>query len=143
MEGFHLPQRQISLQKQPPQVFWKKRCSQQIRKIHWKTPEQSLFFHKVAGFSLWKQRLWHRWFYVNFVTFVRTIFLQNTSERLLLSFWEHRTFHSKVPFSLSFIILKKSYSESNLEKRCSMLFMFSSLYFKLWKINTLHFLEKI
>ena len=74
MEGFHLPQRQISLQKQPPQVFWKKKCSQQIRKIHWKTPEQSLFFHKVAGFSLWKQRLWHRWFYVNFVTFVRTIF---------------------------------------------------------------------
>ena len=67
----------------------------------------SLFFNKAAGFSLWKERLWHRYFYVNFVKFLRTTFLQNTSGRLLLSLWEDRSFQYKVPFSLSFISLKK------------------------------------
>ena len=132
MEGFHMPQRQISLQKKRPEVFWKKGVL-----------SQSLFFNKVAGFSLWKEKLWHRCFHVYFVKFLRTPFLQNTSGRLLLSLWEDRTFHYKVTFSLSFNSLKKCYSGSSLGKRCSMFFMFSRLHFKLWKINTLHFLEKM
>ena len=48
---------------------------------------QSLFFDKVAGLrpaTLLKKRLWHRCFPVNFVKFLRTSFLQNTSGRLLL-----------------------------------------------------------
>ena len=48
---------------------------------------QSLFFSKVAGFSpatLLKNRLWHRYFPVNFAKFLRTTFFQNTSGRLLL-----------------------------------------------------------
>ena len=48
---------------------------------------QSLFFNKVAGLrpaTLLKKRLWHRYFPVNFVKFLRTPFLQNTSGRLLL-----------------------------------------------------------
>ena len=40
---------------------------------------QSLFFNKVAGI-----RPWHRCFPVNFVKFLRTPFLQNTSGLLLL-----------------------------------------------------------
>ena len=47
----------------------------------------SLFFNKVAGLkpaTLLKKRLWRRCFPVNFVKFLRTPFLQNTSERLLL-----------------------------------------------------------
>ena len=32
-----------------------------------------------------KKRLWHRYFPVNFAKFLRTSFLQNTSERLLLN----------------------------------------------------------
>ena len=49
---------------------------------------QSLFFNKVAGLrpaTLLKKRLRHRCFPVNFVKFLRTSFLQNTSGRLLLS----------------------------------------------------------
>ena len=42
---------------------------------------QSLFFDKVAGSFI---RLWHRCFSVNFVKFLGTSFLQNTSGRLLL-----------------------------------------------------------
>ena len=53
---------------------------------------QSLFFNKVAGLrpaTLLKKRLWHRCFPVNFVKFLRTPFLQNTSGRLLLGLPEN------------------------------------------------------
>ena len=50
---------------------------------------QSLFFNnKDAGLrppTLWKKGLWHRCFPVNFAKFLRTVFRQNTSRRLLLS----------------------------------------------------------
>ena len=49
----------------------------------------SLFFNKVADLrpaTLLKKRLWHSYFPVNFVKFLRTPFLQNTSGRLLLNF---------------------------------------------------------
>ena len=49
---------------------------------------QSLFFNKLAGLrpaTLLKRRLWHRCFPMNFSKFLTTPFLQNTSERLLLS----------------------------------------------------------
>ena len=48
---------------------------------------QSLFFNKVASLrpaTLLKKRPWHRSFSVNFMKFLRTPFLQNTSGRLLL-----------------------------------------------------------
>ena len=48
---------------------------------------QTLFSNKVAGLSpatLFKKRLWHRYFPVNFAKFLRTPFLQNTSSRLFL-----------------------------------------------------------
>ena len=48
---------------------------------------QSLFFNKVTGLraaTLLKQKLWHIFFPVNFAKFLRTPYLQNTSERLLV-----------------------------------------------------------
>ena len=54
-----------ALQKQPPEVFYKKRCSM---------PQACNFI---------KKRLWHRCFPVNFVKFLRTPFLRNNSGRLL------------------------------------------------------------
>ena len=48
---------------------------------------QSLLFNKVADLgstTLLKKRLWHRYFPVNFVKFLRRPFSQNTSERLVL-----------------------------------------------------------
>ena len=47
---------------------------------------QSLYFNKVAGLrppTLLKKRFWHRYFPVNFAKFLRKLFLQNTSGRLL------------------------------------------------------------
>ena len=48
---------------------------------------QSFFFNKAAGLrpaTIFKKRFWHRYFPLNFVKFLRTPFLQNTPERLLL-----------------------------------------------------------
>ena len=53
------------------------------------------FFNKVAGLrpgNLFKKRLWHRCFPVNFVKLLRTPLLQNTSGRLLLIMWEYGVF---------------------------------------------------
>ena len=49
---------------------------------------QGLFFNKVASHrppTLLKKRLWHWCFSVNFTKFLRTPFIQNTFERLLLA----------------------------------------------------------
>ena len=72
-----------------------KRCSlkkgvlRNFKKFTGKYLCQSLFFNKAAGLRpqavhVNKKRLWHRCFSVNFAKFLRTPFLQNTSERLLL-----------------------------------------------------------
>ena len=58
-------------------MFYKKGVLRNITKFTEKPLCQSLFFNKVAG-------LRHRGFPVNFVKFLRTPFLQNTSGRLLL-----------------------------------------------------------
>ena len=76
----------LDIQKQPPGVFWKKGVLRNF-KINRKTPVPESVFNKVAGLTpatLLKKRLWLMCFPVNFVKFLRTRFLQNTSGRLLL-----------------------------------------------------------
>ena len=66
----------------------KKGVLKKLAKFTGKHLSQSLFFNKVAGLrpaSLSKKTLWHRCFPLNFVKFLRTLFLQNTSEELLLN----------------------------------------------------------
>ena len=79
----------MSVQKQPPEAFCKKMCSWKFHKIHRKTPVPETFFDKrdsgLRPATLLKKRLWYRCFPMNFVKFLRTTFLQNTSERLLLN----------------------------------------------------------
>ena len=58
------------IQKQPPEVFCKKRCSQKFCIIHRKTPSQFCNFNK--------KRPWHRCFPVNFMIFLRTTFSYRT-----------------------------------------------------------------
>ena len=75
---------------------------------------QSLFFNKAAGLrpaTLLKKRLWHRCFPVNFVKFLRTRFLQNTSGRLLL-YVTLLTF--KLVFSIFYFIVSPLHYTSSL-----------------------------
>ena len=83
---------------------------------------QSLFFNKVAGLRpeiLFKKRLWHRCFPVNFAKFLRTLFLQNTPRRLLLQimvityFWFHLFYHPE-EMSLILTVLHKKGTEISL-----------------------------
>ena len=71
------------------------RCSVKVgllrnfTKFTGKQLSQALFFDKVASLkpaTLLKKRLWHMYFLVNFLKFIRTPFLLNTSGRLLLTF---------------------------------------------------------
>ena len=69
-------------------MLYKKSVLRNFTKFTGKHLCQSFFFNKVAGLrpaTLLKKRLWHRCFPVNFVKFLRTPFLQNTSGRLLLN----------------------------------------------------------
>ena len=70
-----------------PEVFCKKVVLRNFAKFTGKHLCQSIFFNKVAGLraaNLFKKRLWHRCFPMNFVKFLRAPFLQNTSRQLLL-----------------------------------------------------------
>ena len=65
----------------------KKGVFKYFKKFTGKHLYQNLFFNKVTGLgsgTFFKNRLWHRCFPVNFVNFLRTTFLQNTSGPLLL-----------------------------------------------------------
>ena len=69
------------------EVFCKKGVLRNFAKFAGKHLCQSLFFNKVAGLrpaTLFKKRLWRRCFPANFAKFLRTPFLQKTSEQLLL-----------------------------------------------------------
>ena len=65
----------VKCQKQPPEVFYKKRCSEKFRKIHRKTPKACNFIKKETLAQVISCE-----FYKN----SKNTFLQNTSGRLLL-----------------------------------------------------------
>ena len=70
-----------------PKVFCKKGVLRNFAKFTGKHLCQGLFFDKVAGLRpaiLLKMRLWHRCFPVNFVKFLRTLFLTHHLRWLLL-----------------------------------------------------------
>ena len=75
------------VQKQPPEMFCKKRCSKNFRKFHRKTPVLESLFNNVAGVQAWnfiKKILLHWCFPIKFAKRLRTSILQNIWERLLL-----------------------------------------------------------
>ena len=78
-------------------MFYKKRVLENSAKFTGKYLCQSLFFNKVAVWSLqlcWKKRLWYRCFCVNFAKFLRAHFLTENmkvvASVILLSWlWNH------------------------------------------------------
>ena len=53
-QRIYLPVKEV--QKQPPEVLYRKRCSQNFAKFTGKHLHQSLFFNKVAGLKLYLKR---------------------------------------------------------------------------------------
>ena len=97
-------------------MFFKESVLKQFHKIQRKTPCWSLFFNKVLALrpaTLLKKRLQQRCFPVNFVKFLRTPFLQNTSQQLPLF-----VVNSSHSFNLqrSFIYLFKPFFVRKIDK---------------------------
>ena len=102
----------VSYQKQPPEVFCKKKgVLRNFAEFTGKHLCQRLFFNKVAGVGL-QLYFWHRCFPVNFAKFQTTSFLQNTSWRLLLSYRMLNFFGLQ---SVLFSKLKCSFTEMGTE----------------------------
>ena len=97
---------QSQKQKQPPEGFYKKGALKKFHKVHLKTPVLESLFNRVPGLmpaTLLKKRLQRRCFQVNFVKFLRTPFLQNTSVICLTV-----PFHKKVLYNcLNLLLLEK------------------------------------
>ena len=77
---------------------------------------RSLVFNKVAGLrpeTLLKTRLWHRCFPMNFVKHSGTLFLQNTSGRLLL-FPQHSHSQHSLSCILSWFYSLRALVETNI-----------------------------
>ena len=75
------------VQKMPPEVSFKKRCPLKLRNIFRKTLVLGSLFNKVVGLQdckYIKKRLQHRCFVRNLPKCLRTPFLKNICERLLL-----------------------------------------------------------
>ena len=75
------------VQKKPPEVSFKKRCPLKLRNIFRKTAVLGSLFNKVVGLQdckYIKKRLQHRCFVRNLPKCLRTPFLKNICERLLL-----------------------------------------------------------
>ena len=75
----------FTIQKQPPEVFYKKRCSQKFHKNLQENPcARASFLLKLQAWglrpaTLLKKRLWHKYFPVNFVKFLTIPFLHQTN----------------------------------------------------------------
>ena len=102
--------------------FIKKGVLRNFKKFTGKHLCQSLFFNKVAGLkpeTLLKKRLWQQCFPMNFVKFLRTPFLRDTSRQLLLEWFSKKigTIRGKTSvlefpfFSVSLIFKKRDSSQ--------------------------------
>ena len=70
--------KELKIQKQPSEVFYKKDGLENFAKCTGKYLCQSLFFNKLAELRpaiLLKKGLWHKCFSVNFAKFLRTSIL--------------------------------------------------------------------
>ena len=78
LKNFHLKIADRSHRSSRPDVFCKKGVLRNFAKFTGKHLCQSLFFNKVAGLrppTLFKKRLWHRCFPMNYAKFLKTPFI--------------------------------------------------------------------
>ena len=109
------------LQKQPPEVFYKKSCSENVAIFSGKHLRWSLFLTKLQAHAcnFIKKRLQHRCFPVNIAKFLREPTLKNICERLLLYFttvfllWDQDQILFLTLFFISLLFLSKPVTKRN------------------------------
>ena len=97
------------IKKQPPVGFSKKGVLKKFQTIRQETPVLESYFNRVSGLravTLLKKRLQHSCFQVNFMKFLRTSFLQNTSVICLTV-----SFHKEVLYICSNLLLLEKWTK--------------------------------
>ena len=92
-------------EKQPREVFCKKRCSWKFCKFDTKSPVLESLLKKLLACNFIKKRLQHTCFPVKFTKFLRTPILKNSCERLLL---QTESFKWNNSYNSTAIIIKTS-----------------------------------
>ena len=116
------------IKKQPLEGFSKKGVLKKFRKIHLKTPGLESYFNRVSGLrvvTLLKKRLQHRCFQINFMKFLRTPFLQNTSVICLTV-----SFHKEVLYICSNLLLLEKWTKFTILRSFHFANTFCTLYCK-------------
>ena len=117
-----------------PELYCKKRVLRNFAKFTGKHLCKSIFFNTVAVLkpaTLFKKRLWHRCFPVNFTKFLRTPFLQNTTGGSFCQIFLYFVFRSifnlllKKPWQVEPNIWSKILWEKNLSLTSSMVIIFT------------------
>ena len=116
------------IKKQPLEGFSKKGVLKKFRKIHLKTHVLESYFNRVSGLrvvTLLKKRLQHRCFQINFMKFLRTPFLQNTSVICLTV-----SFHKEVLYICSNLLLLEKWTKFTILRSFHFANTFCTLYCK-------------
>ena len=85
---YHTLKKLSQFQKQPPEVFYRKKCPSKFLNIHRKTPVQGSAFNRVIAFktcNFIKKRLQHRCFPANIAKNFRNTYFEEICEQLLLT----------------------------------------------------------
>ena len=95
----------------PP--FYEKRCCQKFCKIQLQIDS----IYSIQFVTLLKKRLWHRYFPVNSAKILRTPFLKNICEQLLLTIWKllSKTYMVE-PFQSTLLVPPEIFPKSCLEQ---------------------------
>ena len=116
------------IKRQPPVGFSKKGVLKKFHKTHLKTPMLESYFNRVSGLrvvTLLKKRLQHRCFQINFMKFLRTPFLQNTSVICLTV-----SFHKEVLYICSNLLLLEKWTKFTILRSFHFANTFCTLYCK-------------
>ena len=116
------------IKKQPLEGFSKKGVLKKFLKIHLKTHVLESYFNRVSGLrvvTLLKKRLQHRCFQINFMKFLRTPFLQNTSVICLTV-----SFHKEVLYICSNLLLLEKWTKFTILRSFHFANTFCTLYCK-------------
>ena len=121
------------IKKQPPEGFRKKGVLKKFHKIHLKTPVLESYFNSISCLrvvTILKKRLQHRCFQVNFMKFLRTPFLQNTSVICLTV-----SFHKEVLYICSNLLLLEKWTKLTILLSFHFANTFYTLYYSLYFID--------
>ena len=124
------------VQKQPPELFYEKRCSQKFRKIYRKTPVPGSLRNFIKKETLAQVSS------CEFAKFLRTTLIQNTSRQLLLTILTYgkafKFFITIMPLQVlqhTLQIFLENHSPNNVTNNFSSILSFQIMFYTIFLLN--------